>query len=162
MISTDQTGVFSSATVICEIDRQGGCIMRFRFRLRVVLVVAFATGSLAACSTIGPSAADATSTAAAFRQAVDAGDGGAACELLNEPAREDVESSTGADCETGILALELGDQVVRSTDVYGRSALVESSTGSVFLTVVDSAWRIRAAGCAPVKDAPFECAIEGS
>jgi hypothetical protein len=162
MISTDQTGFILSATVICDINRQGGCIMRFRFTAASVLLVALTTGSLAGCSTIGPSAADATSTAAVFRQAVDAGDGGAACELLNEPARENVESSTDADCETGILGLELGDQDVRSTDVYGRSALVQSSTGSVFLTVVGSAWKIRAAGCAPVKDAPFECAIEGS
>jgi hypothetical protein len=123
--------------------------------------VAAVIGLLAGCSALGPSTGDATATVTAFGQALDDSDGSAACELLNEAARDDVESSTDADCATGILTLDVGGSVDRPADVYGRSALVQARTGSVFLTVVGSSWKIRAAGCTPIDDEPFDCRIQG-
>lgn len=137
--------------------------MRPRSTAGAILLVPFIVASLLGCSALGPSADDANHVTATFGEALDTRDGAGACELLNAAAEEDVESQTGMSCSDGVLELDLtGASDVQSTDVYGRSALVRSTTDSIFLTVVGSAWKIRAVGCAPVTDAPFECTIEGS
>jgi hypothetical protein len=133
---------------------------------RAVLVASLLAGALTAalagCSTLGPTSADADATVAAFGAALEAGDGVTACALLDEGAVDDVQSQTKADCSDGVLELDLpvaGSP--HATEVYGRSALVRAAADSLFLTVAGADWRIRAAGCTPVRDAPFECMIEG-
>jgi hypothetical protein len=98
-----------------------------------------------------------------FVSAIADSDGGAACTLLDDDAVKDVEARTRSDCAEGILTLGLPDAGrSQSTEVFGRSALVRLDTGSLFLTLGGPSWRIRAAGCEPREDAPFECTVDGS
>jgi len=91
------------------------------------------------------------------------GDGADACALLNDAARESVMEQTGASCADGIqdLDLDLGGEVT-SSQIYSRAAFVEVGDSALFLTVGPHDWVIRAAGCVPNGDRPFDCVIDGS
>ena len=107
--------------------------MRPIIRPGKVLAIAVVAGSLSGCSALGPSSDEANAVVAAFVQALQAGDGIQACALLNSAAADGVESRTGSDCDRGILSLGLPATMSepKSTEVYGRSALVQSSEESI-------------------------------
>ena len=143
-----------------------------RYRRRVLLTTtAIACLALAGCSAGGSARAGAEETAAHFARAIADDDGARACALLVRDAREAVETTTRARCEIGVLRLGLDDRQ-RSTGgstsgtisarVYGRAAVVEQARDTVFLARSGDTWLVRAAGCTPVEDAPYDCTLDGS
>lgn len=149
-----------------------------RYRRRVLLTTtAIACLALAGCSAGGSARAGAEETAAHFARAIADDDGARACALLVRDAREAVETTTRARCEVGVLRLGLDDRQ-RSTGgstsgtsgtsgtisarVYGRAAIVEQARDTVFLARSGDTWLVRAAGCTPVEDAPYDCTLDGS
>ena len=146
-----------------------------RYRRRVLLTTtAIACLALAGCSAGGSARAGAEETAAHFARSIADGDGARACGLLVRDAREAVETTTRARCEVGVLRLGLDDRQ-RSTGgstsstsgtisarVYGRAAIVEQARDTVFLARSGDTWLVRAAGCTPVEDAPYDCTLDGS
>lgn len=127
----------------------------------IVLIV------VAGCSAGGSARAGAEATAEQFAQAVSAGQGAGACALLTRDAREDVETASGVACATGIgrLRLRLAVPSADAPDdarVYGRAAMVGRDGAALFLARSGSTWLVRAAGCAPRTDAPYDCTVDGS
>ncbi|PPG48802.1 hypothetical protein C5C24_14925 [Rathayibacter sp. AY2B3] len=114
--------------------------------------------ALCGCSADGTAARHA---ADAFLSAVAGGDGRAACALLTDSAREAVQDREG-DCPAGVLELGIAGDGAGDAEVDGRAAIVRSGSTAVFLTPGDDGWLVRAAGCTPVADAPFECVLDGS
>jgi hypothetical protein len=131
--------------------------------LSVVAGLAVVAVLLAGCSSLGPGSEEATDATTRFFESLAEGDGTAACALLNESAREAVEEQTDARCADGVLTLGLDpDARPDGTEVYSRAAFVRTGPTAVFLTPGDDGWLIRAAGCEPVADAPFDCVLDGS
>lgn len=131
-------------------------------RTIVLLAVASSVFAASGCSAVLPSASDAADVASRFSSAVSAGDAAAACRLLSPGALAEVQSSSGGSCEDTILTLDLpaGGAVVRD-ETYGRAAFVELQGDTVFLTIAAGQWSVRAAGCTPNGDAPYDCLVKG-
>ncbi|PZF54117.1 hypothetical protein DEJ23_13330 [Curtobacterium sp. MCSS17_008] len=127
-----------------------------------VLAIVVSVLALTGCSAGGSTRVDAMATADRFLRDVAHGDGRAACALLVPDAREDVEDRTGRSCADGVTALDLPTPEDGRTQVYGRAAIVESDRHAVFLARSGDSWLVRAAGCRPVPDAPYECTVDGS
>ena len=127
------------------------------------LLAALLMASLTGCSAGGDTRAAAVDAASDFVTALDDQRGADACALLVPDARQAVTDQTHRDCADGVLELDL-PRVVRtaSTEVHGRAALVHGEGDAVFLARSGSSWLVRAAGCTPVADAPFECVLDGS
>jgi len=120
---------------------------------------------LAGCSAGGSARAGAEATTDRFAQAVSAGDGARACALLTPDARDAVETASGVECATGIgrLRLAVPSAVAPGdTQVYGRAAMVDRDGSALFLARSGSTWLVRAAGCTPRTDAPYDCTVDGS
>lgn len=116
-----------------------------------------ACGSASAVATTSPAA-----VAARFEHAISTKDYGAACRLLTPPTRDDVEKQSGRSCASTLPTLELPEQGrSESTRVYGRAALVTATGASVFLARSGDTWAVRAAGCTPKAEGPFDCALGG-
>ncbi|PPF64032.1 hypothetical protein C5E11_04780 [Clavibacter michiganensis] len=144
---------------------RGRRLRRRRFvSLIVVGVVSTAAAlALAGCSSLEPDGANAASVGNAFVEAIAAGNGADACALLNDSARQSVAKQTDEDCADGIRHLDLDlDGTVTSAQIYSRAAFVEVGDSALFLTVGPHDWAIRAAGCVPNGDRPFDCVIDGS
>lgn len=143
--------------------RQAPRTRRRHTTTRAFLVGVGLAGLLTGCSSIEPDSAAATGAVTGFFAALDAGDGDAACAMLNDSAREAVEDTTGTGCAEGILTLGVDTaSPASSVEVYSRAAYAQTGDTAVFLTVGDDGWLIRAAGCTPVEDAPFDCVLDGS
>lgn len=115
---------------------------------------------LAGC---GGSTQDAAAAAAAdaFVDAVAARNGGAACALLTDRARESVESF-GRVCAQVVTQLPADPGPVEKVEVWGDAAQVRFAGEVLFLSRFDDGWRIHAAGCTPRPgDAPYRCELEG-
>jgi hypothetical protein len=132
---------------------------------RAVAVAAAAVGTgtlVTGCSSLRPDGAAAASVAQRFHQDVRRGDGRAACALLVKSTAQEVEQSGDGPCPRAVLAARLPDaQGVRGTDAYGRAALVRMDHDVVFLAVVGNRWQVRAAGCEPDGQAPYQCLVKG-
>ena len=118
--------------------------------------------ALTGCSAGGSTRVDAGATADRFLRDVEHGDGRAACALLVPNARTDVEDRTDKPCPAGVTTLDLPAPEDGRTRVYGRAAIVEADRHAVFLARSGDSWLVRAAGCRPVPDAPYECVVDGS
>jgi hypothetical protein len=127
-----------------------------------VVATAAVVLALTGCSAGGSIRVDATATADRFLRDVEHGDGRAACGLLVPAARQDVEDRTGRSCADGLTTLDLPAPEDGRTRVYGRAAIVEADGHAVFLARSGDSWRVRAAGCSPMPDAPYECTVDGS
>ena len=137
--------------------------MRGRDRLRrtgVPAVVA-AVILLAGCAA-GPDAGAARDAAVAFTAAASEGDGRAACALAADGAREAVEESTGEPCAEGVTRLGITAIAPDDVVVSGRGAVVRADGDAVFLALSADGWQVRAAGCAPQRDGPYDCEMDGS
>jgi hypothetical protein len=135
--------------------------MRIHRSLALLALVASA-GAVSGCSTALPSGAAAADAAARFSTAIAAQDGEAACGLLAPGALSAVEEATGSTCSASILSLGLpgGGQSV-TDEAYGRAAVVQLQNDTVFLTIAGGRWAVRAAGCTPNGDAPYDCTVKG-
>ena len=90
-----------------------------------------------------------------------------ACELLAPQTLEELEATDGA-C-AGALPDALPDEAKastgapRSTEVYGKAAIVHLSTGTIFLARFRDGWRVTAAGCtARETGRPYDCKVKGA
>jgi hypothetical protein len=107
---------------------------------------------------------DAAAVAERFSEALDRGDGRAACRELSATAADAVERQEQAPCEYAILRLDLPrGAVAAESRVYLRSASVDLAEGGVtFLEEGPAGWRISAAGCTPsAPGRPYDCELEG-
>ncbi len=107
--------------------------------------------------------AAARDAASAFYQAVGAGDGAAACELLAVVTRQELEESTGEPCEVAVVE-EVDPKVGadRSIRVFGSMAQVEFDDDTVFLTRSSRTWHVLAAVCTAQRGTPHECQVKGA
>jgi hypothetical protein len=104
----------------------------------------------------------ATAAASRFSAAVARGDAAAACALLAEQTREELERSAERACGPALADEELpAIGAVRRADVYGGHAEVRGAGDTMFLTDLGGVWRVVAAGCQPRGDAPYECTLTG-
>ena len=101
-------------------------------------------------------------SAVAFHQALDSGDGHAACDLLAPKTVEQLEEQADAACPDALAALPLatGGDPVQAT-AYGLAAEVVLVGDTVFLTHAPGGWLVTAAGCSPVPDQPYDCQVKG-
>lgn len=140
--------------------RQG--VMQYRRRITWV-ATAVALLALTGCSAGGSTRSSAETTATRFSQAIADGDGAGACALLVRDGRQAVEDRTRTSCERGVLRLDLPRQAdAASARVYGRAAIVDDGHATLFLARSGDTWLVRAAGCTPEKDAPYDCTLDGS
>jgi hypothetical protein len=128
-----------------------------------LVAVAVGTGVLATgCSSLRPDGGAAAAVATRFHEDVRRGDGRAACALLVESTAQELEQSGDEPCPRALMAARLPDaEDVRGTDAYGRAARVRMDHDVVFLAVVGNRWQVRAAGCTPDGQAPYQCAVKG-
>jgi hypothetical protein len=123
-----------------------------------------AIGALAAVLLSGCSQGTASPTGVAedFSEALSGGDFAGACELLTPAAVSELESSSGQPCDAALesLGVPAGGAVVR-VESWGRAAITEMEEDTVFLARTGETWAVRAAGCTPVTDAPYDCIVTG-
>lgn len=95
-----------------------------------------------------------------FHTAVAAGQLDDACAMLSAETADRLPGP-GQSCAEALRALRLrpgGD--VTEVAVWGEDAQVRLTGDTLFLHRFGDVWRVRAAGCAPVPDLPYECALE--
>lgn len=131
-------------------------------RLPAVLALLVPAATLAGCSVSGAERTAVTATALRF--ASHTGDAGhaAACRLLAPATREALARDPGPSCEAGLSGAALpAPGRVRTIDVYGHQARVVLERDTYFATRFPGGWRIRAAGCAPRPERPYDCRVKG-
>ncbi|MFC5816555.1 hypothetical protein [Nonomuraea harbinensis] len=118
-----------------------------------VMLAVLATGCVA--DTAGPSrAAERFHAALADRQLE------AACGML-APKTADKLPDPGQTCADALRELALGPGGgVIEVSVWGDEAQVRLEGDTLFLHHFADGWRVVAAGCAPVRDFPYECEVE--
>src|SRR5207237_9632777 len=140
--------------------RNGLALSSLAARVRSVAVAVAATGALTGCGTAG-SEHDARATARQFLTALDQRDGQAACDQLSEQTSSALEDAKEKPCEQAILELGLGGKGVAHTRVNLENAQVDLADGNaMFLSQYGDGWLIKAAGCEPRPDAPYDCVLE--
>ncbi len=117
--------------------------------------------ALCGCSSLSPDGAAAGDAAVAFHDALSGGDSAAACDLLAEGARTELEHTAGSPCDSAIgdEGLPAAGQVV-DVAAYGRNARVILDGDVVFLTVESGEWKVMAAGCTFQENAPYDCTLK--
>ncbi|MEU8251185.1 hypothetical protein [Nonomuraea sp. NPDC048916] len=67
----------------------------------------------------------------------------------------------GETCATALAGLDLGPGgPVTAVEVWGDEAVVRLARDTVVLHRFTDGWRVRAAGCAPEFDLPYDCGVE--
>ncbi|MFI7700134.1 hypothetical protein [Nonomuraea sp. NPDC049480] len=95
-----------------------------------------------------------------FHAALSAHQEEAACGML---ARKTADRLPDPDqsCADALRELKLGPGgAVTSVSVWGEEAQVRLGGDTLFLHRFGDGWRVRAAGCEPVRDLPYECEVE--
>ncbi|MEU5860406.1 hypothetical protein ABZ815_04500 [Nonomuraea sp. NPDC047529] len=109
-------------------------------------------------------AVDTTSPARAaerFHAAVAAHQEDAACGLLARTTADKLPDP-GQTCAQALGDVKLGPGGrVTEVNVWGNEAQVRLAGDTVFLHRFADGWRVKAAGCRPVRDLPYECEVEG-
>ncbi|WP_210480461.1 hypothetical protein [Naasia sp. SYSU D00948] len=97
-----------------------------------------------------------------FDRAISSGDFSTACSLLTPAAVQEVETGSGEDCESALesLGVPAGGAVVH-VEAWGRAAIAEMEQDTLFLARTGETWAVRAAGCTPVPEAPYDCIVTG-
>jgi hypothetical protein len=93
--------------------------------------------------------------------------GDAACDLLSEPAAEQIESQSGQPCRAVVTRLDLegGPAEVVDVHVAATQAKVELRNGeTAFLNRRSDGWRLVGVACRPEegkpRDRPFDCEVD--
>jgi hypothetical protein len=116
-------------------------------------------GAATACAPAEESSARAAGEA--FQTALRSNQATAACQLLSDEVRSNLESGSGKACARTITHLELPVGAVRSLEVWGGNSQVRLESGVVFLAQFTTGWKITAAGCQPRANRPYDCTVEG-
>jgi hypothetical protein len=130
-----------------------------RGQIRSVAVAGAVLGATAATGCAATAQPVVTEAAARFAAAVARHDGAAACALLTDAARRDVETF-GRACAPQLAGLPDPGGVV-GVEVWGQAAQVRLARDTVFLLRFPDGWRVDAAGCIPQGDAPYRCEVRG-
>ena len=102
------------------------------------------------------------STVDTFYEAVVAGEGDAACEVLAPATLSELEQSTGKPCAEAVLSEGVPDVAApRRIEVFGTMAQVEWDGEVTFLSRFEDGWRVVAAACAPARS-HYDCSIMGA
>jgi hypothetical protein len=132
-------------------------------------VLMFTATALVGCGLAPPDAEAAASVAREFVGAVEESDGAAACDLLAPRAQEALAEEAHSPCAEAVLepdvidALPAPDAALDEEPLaYGRQAQVHLGGDVLFLVLDGEGWVVRAAGCTPRPDQPYDCTIEGS
>jgi hypothetical protein len=129
---------------------------------RLLAALSLCAVALSGCgATRGPQDAAA---AAATRFAADVShhDGAAACGLLGEAPRTELEKSAGKPCAEAITAENLpGLGRIANVGTWGEQAQVRGSSDTVFLSHLTGHWLVMAAGCTPRPGDPYDCIVTG-
>ncbi len=114
---------------------------------------------LSGCS---PAMASPTTIAAEFEAALAGRDFTRACELLTPATLSDLEDGSGMPCEQALesLGVPAGGEVLH-VEAWGRAGIAELEQDTLFLARTGETWAVRAAGCTPVPDAPYDCIVTG-
>jgi hypothetical protein len=129
-------------------------------RRRAVLALLTVAGLLVGCGEGSESAA--AGAADQFMQALESGDGEAACGKLSPAARSELEQSSGQPCSQAILEEDIRGGSEADVTVFETMAQVKFVDQAVFLSRFDAGWLVTAAACTPVADKPYDCSIKGS
>jgi hypothetical protein len=122
------------------------------------VVVLGACALLAGCGGTQDAAVAEASTS--LLEAVDQGDGAAACALLAPAVRTEIEDTSGTSCDRAILDEPLsGATGPARVEVFDLSAQAVIGSETLFLSRFDGDWLVIAAGCTPVPDKPYDCSI---
>jgi hypothetical protein len=98
-----------------------------------------------------------------FNDALAAGEGAAACDVLTPSTRDELEQSTGKACSEAVLEEPIPAVIgAGEVAVFGTMAQVDYAGDTVFLTRMPDGWKILAAGCAPRATGPYDCTLKGS
>ncbi|GAA3213202.1 hypothetical protein [Nonomuraea helvata] len=120
----------------------------------VVPVIALAA---TACA---PDSAAPAQAAERFHAAVSAHREDAACAMLTRKTAESLPNP-GQTCADALLEAKLGPGgPVTSVSVWGEDAQVRLAGDTLFLHEFSDGWRVKAAGCEPVRDLPYKCEVE--
>ncbi|WP_374772164.1 hypothetical protein OG756_02580 [Streptomyces sp. NBC_01310] len=133
---------------------------------RAARAVLCAGGVAALLSGCGASAARVDGARAAgerFERALASGDHEAACRLLAPETSGQLEQDAGKACREALGAEELPTAgAVRTTEVYGRQAMLRLVGDTLFLSQFSGGWKVVAAGCTPQgEQQPYQCVLKG-
>jgi hypothetical protein len=98
-------------------------------------------------------------TGARFQAAVLRADAVAACALLTQEARGNLETASAEPCAQALPALDLPAGGVRSVEVWGGNAQVRLDSDVLFLARFSTGWQVTGAGCRPRPELPYDCAV---
>jgi triphosphoribosyl-dephospho-CoA synthetase len=105
---------------------------------------------------------DVRAAAERFHQALQAGDGEAACELLSDEVQRELQDASGAACSSAVLESGLPEAgAVERVQVFDTAAQVRYSDDVLFLGDFPDGWRVIAAGCEEAASAPYDCQVHG-
>jgi hypothetical protein len=123
---------------------------------RLLAGVALLAGTVACSSAAQPGV---EATAGQFAEALARHDGEAACALLTDDARRGTETFARS-CAAQLAGLP-DPGAVEQVEVWSDAAQVRLAGDTLFLLRFPDGWRVSAAGCTPVEEAPYECEVQG-
>jgi hypothetical protein len=95
-----------------------------------------------------------------FHAALSAHQEEAACAMLARKTADKLPDP-GQSCADALRELRLGPGgQVTSVAVWGEDAQVRLAGDTLFLHRFSDGWRIRAAGCEPMGDLPYDCEVD--
>ncbi|MDX3105136.1 hypothetical protein ACIBO5_32590 [Nonomuraea angiospora] len=95
-----------------------------------------------------------------FHAALSAHHEDAACAMLTRKTAEKLPDP-GQTCAEALREAKLGPGgAVTSVSVWGDAAQVRLAGDTLFLHRFTDGWRVKAAGCEPVRDLPYDCEVE--
>lgn len=98
-----------------------------------------------------------------FYEAVEDGQGAAACGLLAPESRREIEQSTRAPCAQALLSDDIpAPGRVVETDRFGNQAQVRFDHDTAFVAEFDDGWKLVVAGRNPQEPQPYDCTISGA
>lgn len=137
-----------------------------RVYARAVLVACAVSVALAGCGTGGSAeSAEVAGIVERFYSALDAGDGGRACELLSQDTLEQLEGQTQQSCDSAITRLDFHPAPVSASHVFIVNAQVRLANDELaFLGREHEGWKLTAVGCRPAagmpRSRPADCEVE--
>lgn len=96
-----------------------------------------------------------------FYRALGADDGAAACSLLSERTRSELEKAAQKACDQAILDEGIPTVVgVEQVNSFGVAAQVQFDQETMFLSRFQDGWHVVAAGCTLLPDDRYDCQVE--
>lgn len=130
--------------------------------VRVGLCVGIVGVLVAGCGASAARVDGARAAAEGFERFLAAGDHGAACRMLAPETIGQLEQDEHRTCARVLGTQELPPTgAVRTTEVYGRQAMLRFEGDTLFLSQFGDGWKVVAAGCSPRGEQPYQCVLKG-